>query len=76
LNQVDVLAMPTTPMKAHVHDPDLDLQHLGAHGGTITSNTVAREQSGRDGPLQLNFLTTYGRDIIPAFTPDSPGSVI
>ena len=46
LREVDVLAMPTTPMKAHRHDPDLDLLHVVGRGGNITSNTVAFDVTG------------------------------
>jgi amidase len=46
LSQVDVLAMPTTPMKAHLHEADLDLRQFVARGGNITSNTVAFDVTG------------------------------
>jgi len=46
LRQVDVLAMPTPPMKAHLHDPELNLQQFVARVGNITSNTVAFDVTG------------------------------
>ena len=45
-HQVDVLAMPTTPMKAHRYEPDLDLQTLVTHGGNMTSNTAPLDITG------------------------------
>jgi len=38
--------MPTPPMKAHLHDPELNLQQFVARGGNITSNTVAFDVTG------------------------------
>jgi amidase len=45
-HQVDVLAMPTTPMKAHRYEPDLDLQTLVTQGGNMTSNTAPLDITG------------------------------
>ena len=40
LEQVDVLAMPTTPMTAHRYDPDIDRQGLITHGWNMLDNTA------------------------------------
>ncbi len=46
LEQVDVIAMPSTPMKAHVNDPTLDLRGMVARGGNIINNTVPFDVTG------------------------------
>ena len=47
LEQVDVLAMPTTPMKAHKHDSGLSpLQAMISHGLDISANTAPFDWSG------------------------------
>ena len=40
LEQYDVLAMPTTPMKAHKHEPGLDIQGLISHATTMVDITA------------------------------------
>ena len=39
LEQVDMLALPTTPMKAHRHQPDIDMKGLVTHGLNMANNT-------------------------------------
>ena len=47
LEQVDVLAMPTTPMKAHKNQPGLSqLQAMISHGMDISANTAPFDWSG------------------------------
>ena len=46
LEQFDVLAMPTTPMKAHRHDPDLDVKGLLRHGWNMLGNTAPFNMTG------------------------------
>ena len=47
LEQVDVLAMPTTPMRAHKHEPGLSpLQAMISHGLDISANTAPFDWSG------------------------------
>lgn len=47
LEHVDVLAMPTTPMKAHKYEPDLSpLQAMISHGADIGANTGPFDWSG------------------------------
>lgn len=46
LEQVDVLVMPTTPMKAHRYDPHLDLKGLIAHGWNMLGNTAPFDMTG------------------------------
>ena len=47
LEQVDVLAMPTIPMKAHKHEPDKSpLQAMISHGMDIGANTAPFNWSG------------------------------
>ena len=40
LEQYDVLAMPTTPMKAHRHVPDLDVEGVIRSGWNHTQNAA------------------------------------
>lgn len=40
LGQVDVLAMPTTPMKAHKYDPEIDRQGIVTLGLNMLNNTA------------------------------------
>jgi len=46
LKQVDVLAMPTTPMKAHRYDPKVDCQGLITHGWNMLGNTAPFDMTG------------------------------
>ena len=46
LERVDVLAMPTTPMKAHRYEPDMGLQGLITHGWNMTGNTAPFDFTG------------------------------
>ena len=46
LEQVDVLALPTTPMTAPKYEPDLDLMGLITHGWTSAVNTAPFDDSG------------------------------
>jgi amidase len=46
LEQVDVLAMPTTPMKAHQHDPKRDRRSLITHGWNTSGNTAPFDMTG------------------------------
>lgn len=46
LAQVDVLAMPTTPMKAHKHEPDLGPQGVIDHGWNMLGNTSPFDMTG------------------------------
>jgi amidase len=46
LEEVDVLAMPTTPMKAHQHQTDLDTQGIIAHGWDMLDNTAPFNMTG------------------------------
>ena len=46
LKQVDVLAMPTTPMKAHRYDPKLDRRSLITHGWNTGGNTAPFDMTG------------------------------
>ncbi len=44
--QVDVIAMPTTPMKAHKYDPNQDLLGLLTHGWNMFDNTAPFDLTG------------------------------
>ena len=46
LEQVDVVVLPTTPMKALKYEPDLDLMGLITHGWTSAVNTAPFNDSG------------------------------
>ena len=46
LERVDVLAMPTTPMKAHKHEPDLGPQGIVSHGWDMLGNTAPFNMTG------------------------------
>jgi amidase len=46
LQQVDVLAMPTTPMKAHTYRPQLGIQELITHGWNMLGNTAPFDLTG------------------------------
>ena len=46
LEQVDVLALPTTPMKAHKHEPDLGPQGIVSHGWDMLGNTAPFNMTG------------------------------
>jgi len=46
LEQVDVLAMPTTPMKAHKYQPDLDLLGIVSHALDMSDNTSPFNMTG------------------------------
>ena len=46
LGQVDILAMPTTPVKAHKHEPDLDTRGIIAHGWDMLGNTAPFDMTG------------------------------
>ncbi len=46
LAQYDVLAMPTTPMKAHKHDPSLGTGGVLAHGWDMMDNTAPFNMTG------------------------------
>ncbi len=46
LEQVDVLAMPTTPMKAHRHNPQIDRRGLITHGWNTSPNTAPFDMTG------------------------------
>ena len=46
LQQVDVLAMPTTPMKAHAYRPQLGIQELITHGWNMLGNTAPFDLTG------------------------------
>ena len=46
LAQFDVLAMPTTPMKAHKYDPGLDTLGTVAHGWNMLDNTAPFNMTG------------------------------
>jgi amidase len=46
LEQVDVLAMPTTPMTAHAYDPDIDIVGLLTHGWNMLNNTAPFDMTG------------------------------
>lgn len=46
LEQVDVLVMPTTPMKAHKYDPTIDLHGLLIHNWNMLGNTAPFDMTG------------------------------
>jgi amidase len=46
LQQVDVLAMPTTPMKAHPYRPQLGIEELITHGWNMAGNTAPFDLTG------------------------------
>jgi amidase len=46
LQQVDVLAMPTTPMQAHAYRPQLSIQELITHGWNMLGNTAPFDLTG------------------------------
>ena len=46
LSQVDLLAMPTTPMKAHRYEPDIDIKGLISHGWNMLDNTAPFDMTG------------------------------
>ena len=46
LEQVDVLAMPTTPMKAHRHEPNLGTLETITHGWDMLGNTAPFDMTG------------------------------
>ncbi len=46
LEQVDLLVMPTTPMKAHRYNPKLDLRGLITHGWNMLGNTAPFDMTG------------------------------
>jgi amidase len=46
LQQVDVLAMPTTPMKAHAYRPELSIRELITHGWNMLGNTAPFDLTG------------------------------
>jgi amidase len=46
LQQVDVLAMPTTPRKARPYRPQLGIEELIMHGWNISANTVPFDMTG------------------------------
>ncbi len=46
LEEVDVLALPTAPMKAHRSDPDIGIQGLISHGWDMIGNTAPYDMTG------------------------------
>lgn len=46
LEQLDILALPTTPMKAPKYEPDIDLMGLITHGWTSAVNTAPFDVAG------------------------------
>ena len=46
LQEVDVLAMPTTPMTAHRYEPDIDIAGLLNHGWDMFNNTAPFAMTG------------------------------
>ncbi len=44
--EVDLLAMPTTPMKAHKHVPNSDIVELISHGWSVPQNTMPFDMTG------------------------------
>ena len=46
LEQVDLLAMPTTPMKAHRYRPDTDIEGLISYGWNMVGNTAPFDMTG------------------------------
>ena len=46
LEQVDVLALPTTPMKAHRYEPDLGPKGIIDHGWNMLDNTAPFDMTG------------------------------
>ena len=46
LAEVDILAMPTTPMKAHRYEPGLGPQEMVAHGWDMLDNTAPYNMTG------------------------------
>ena len=46
LEQVDVLAMPTLPMKAHRYEPNLGPRETVAHGWDMLGNTAPFDMTG------------------------------
>lgn len=46
LSQYDVLAMPTTPMKAHKHDPSLGTEERVSRGWNMLDNTAPFNMTG------------------------------
>ena len=46
LEEVDVLALPTAPMKAHRYDPDIGIQGLISHGWDMIGNTAPYDMTG------------------------------
>ena len=46
LQEVDVLAMPTTPMTAHRYEPDIDIAGLLNHGWDMLNNTTPFDMTG------------------------------
>ena len=49
LSQYDVLAMPTTPMKAHKHDPSSDTAGVLSHAWDMLGNTAPFNMTGHPG---------------------------
>ena len=46
LEQVDVLAMPTTPVKANRYEPDLDVEGIISKGWRMVDNTAPFDMTG------------------------------
>ena len=46
LSRVDLLTMPTTPMKAHRYEPDIDIKGLISHGWNMLDNTAPFDMTG------------------------------
>ena len=46
LEQFDLLALPTVPVKAYKHDPDLDVLGIVAHSLNMNGNTAPFNQTG------------------------------
>ena len=46
LDQVDVLALPTTPMKAHRYEPDADIRGTVSQGWNMVNNTAPFNMTG------------------------------
>ena len=46
LEQVDVLALPTTPMTAHKYEADIDVKGMISHGWDMLNNTAPFDMTG------------------------------
>lgn len=59
LEQVDIIAMPTTPMKAHRHVPGRGVQDTISHGWNMLDNTAPFDLTGHPA-LSIPCAKSYG----------------